>query len=598
MNESWKSPRGCIGVFHNSTVLAIIAIGISLAVTGFAQTAPPVTNIHAIHHDGQTFITWTDAAIGHSGENYRYDLYRSATGPITDLRRATLVQKGIYNNSAQLIGPKPFSQRTRQNPKFLMTKIQNDGTPLPIWSGLAVYTNTATTSAYYAVVTRDVTNSQQPSPLSTSNSLAVAVTESPAPIVPVLQVSSSEPSRKPSCCSISGRANLPLWLRLHGSGGSAAGWGDLQAYWGDSSMGYQDGTQSIFAVYEDHSGSAIAQGGTRQLIMTPQDAVWSIDGNSGSETYWYGYKVIPTFAKDRNPHVYPFTQAKLALILPWAIRHYAADPNRVFGISESMGGYGQMQWSLRHADLFAAIFMRIPIVGPWLHIPSLIDVTATGRSKTVATPNDTLPDGTLYDRDTDSIAWVARDCSRNLPYVSWSSGRNDVGLADHRMWSYAVQMANALRACHYGFSFIWSNGRHDAATAALENTLLERYQTAFAKNISYPAFTNFSLDNDYGKGDLADGSLFGCVNCGWQWKIVADTADSWSASFTNTQVTTRSTTDVTIRNTQSFKLAPGTSKKWSTSNGQKGVVVADSYGLVTIMGVELLNGTPTVLTIQ
>ncbi len=576
----------------------IVLLCIYLVASASAQTAPPVTNIHAVQHDGQTFVTWTDAAAGADGEHYRYDLYRSTSGQITDLSRAALVQTGIYNNSGQLIGPKPFSQATRQNAALPMSKVQNGGAALPTWSGLAVYTNTDRASAYYAVVTRDVTNLLQPSPLSADNSLRVPVTESPAPIVPVLQIPSTDQSRKPSCCSISGKANLPLWLRLHGSGGSAAALGDLQAYWGDSTMGYQDGTQSMFALYEDHSGSAFAKGGVRKLIMTPQDAVWSIDGKSGSETYWYGYKVIPMFAKDRNAHVYPFTRAKLALIVPWAIRHYAADPNRIYGISESMGAYGQTQWSLRHADIFAAIFMRVPILGPWLHIPSLLDVTPIGTPRTVAATNDTLPDGTLYSNDTDIATWVARDCSRNLPYVSWSSGRNDIGLANHRMWSYAVQMANALGTCHYGFSFIWGNGRHDGATASLENTLLEQYQTVFSRNISYPAFTHFSLDNNYGNGDPKDGTLAGCVNCGWRWKVITDTADVWSASFMNTQVTARSITDVTPRNAQLFKRAPGMAVKWSASTGQKGLAVADSYGLVTIPGVELVAGAETVLTIQ
>lgn len=570
----------------------------SLAAAGLAQTAPPVTNIHAVQHDGQTFITWIDAATGTAGANYRYDVYRSTDGPITDLRRATLVQRGIYNNSAQLIGPKPFNQVTRQNAAFAASKIQNGGAALPMRSGVAVYTNRETASAHYAVITRDITNALQPSPVSASNSVATAVKESPAPIVPVLQVPSTDPARKPFCCSISGKANLPLWLRLHGSGGSAATTGDLQAYWGDSTMGYQDGIQSMFAVYEDHTGNAIAKGGARQLIMTPQDAVWSIDGNFGSETLWYGYKIVPNFVQDRNPHIYPFTQAKLAFILPWAIRHYSADPNRIYGISESMGGYGTVLWSLRQPNLFAAIFMRIPILGPWLHIPSLMDVTLTGQPRMVNATNDTLPNGTLYNKDTDVASWIVEDCSRNLPYVSWSSGRQDATLANHRMWSYSVQMANALKKCHYGLSFIWSDGIHNNSTASLENSLLEQYQSAFARNVSYPAFTNFALDSDYGNGDYKQGALAGCVNCGWRWKIISDTAISWSASFSNVEVTKRSTTDITPRNTQFFKPAPGTAVKWTTSTGQMGTAVADSYGLITVTGVELIAGTETVLTMQ
>jgi hypothetical protein len=479
-----------------------------------------------------------------------------------------------------------------------MSKIQNTGSALPVWSGAAAYTNLASGSAYYAVITRDITNQQQPSPLSLgNNSLQTSVGESTAPILPVLQVPSTDQSRNPTCCSISGTPNLPMWVKLHGSGGSAAPWGDLQAYWGDSTMGYQDGIQSMFSLYEDHSGNGIAKGGVRQLIMTPQDAVWSINGDFLSETFWYGYRDIPIFASDRNSHVYPFTQSKLALIVPWAVQHYTADPNHLYGVAESMGGYGQVNWFLRQ-PIFAAIFLRIPVLGAWLHIPSLINLTPDGSPTIVATPTDTRPDDTtLYNDASNSPAWVAQDCSVDLPYLSWSSGRNDTTLANYAMWLYSVEIANAVRTCHYGFSFIWGNGSHDNVTAGLENTLLEQYQTVFAKNVSYPAFTNFSLDNNYGNGDRTNGDLSGCVNCGWQWNVTSDTASSWSASFANTQVSTQATTDVTPRNTQLFKLSPGTKVAWSTSTEQKGNASANSYGLLTVTGVNLPGSTAITLTL-
>src|SRR5579871_4893376 len=137
----------CLGTTHVAALKAAVS----------AQTAPPVTNLRAIQHDGQTFITWTDAASGSGGAIYRYDVYRSTTGPITNLNSATLVQQGIYNNSGQLIGPKPFNQSTRQDTTLPMSKIQNGGSDLPMWSGVAAYTNLAATSAYYAVITRDET---------------------------------------------------------------------------------------------------------------------------------------------------------------------------------------------------------------------------------------------------------------------------------------------------------------------------------------------------------------------------------------------------------------------------------------------------------
>src|SRR5215471_18477621 len=153
-----------------------------------AQTAPTVTNIRATQHDGQTFITWTDPAPGSSGKIYRYDLYRSTSGAIKELTHATLVQKGLFNNSGQLIGPKPFNQTTRLNDVLPMARTDNHSAPLPLWSGLAVYTNRERAAAYYAVITQDTTGAQRPSAIPTANSLTNPVEEFPSPIAPVLQI--------------------------------------------------------------------------------------------------------------------------------------------------------------------------------------------------------------------------------------------------------------------------------------------------------------------------------------------------------------------------------------------------------------------------
>jgi hypothetical protein len=192
-------------------------------VAAIAQNAPPVTGIQAIQHDGQTFITWNDAASGSTGADYRYKLYRSTNGPITNLSSATLVQQGIYNNSGQLIGPKPYKQSTRQNTANPMSKIQSGGSAVPTWSGAAVYTNLATANASYAVITHDITGASADSPLvAGGNATTSSIAESVAEIQPILQIPGSDPSRQEGCspCSInSASVNQPLWLKLHGSGG-------------------------------------------------------------------------------------------------------------------------------------------------------------------------------------------------------------------------------------------------------------------------------------------------------------------------------------------------------------------------------------------
>jgi len=687
----------------------LFVAGAALAQT---QTAPPVTGIQAIQQNGQTFITWNDATSGAMGAHYRYDLYRSTSGPITSLSSATLVQSGIYNNSAQLIGPKPYNQTTRQNTANSMSTLQNVGTELPLWSGVGVYTNLATASAYYAVITRDITGATANSPIvAGGNATTAAVSESVANIQPILQIPGTDLSRTVGCsnCNVtSASIGKPMWLKLHASGGRAAAWGDYWAYWGNSNMGYQDGTQSMFAVYQDVTGTTFNSGFANQLIFTPQDAVWSEDGggndssaNAQSETFWYGYNAEATFPSAYNPatntsaYIFPFTQSKLNFIVPWAIAHYQVDPNRIFGQGESMGGYGVSTWSLRQPNMFAGVFMAIPIIGPWLKIPQINYGAASGTvsmthgsssamwasgpnfgsylggpttmfnlnintvTKTVAsvvsptqltlttlwagatgtysyvtgngsgcdnipvcgaslstintTSVDMLPGNTVeYNSATDTPTWVSQNCGRNIPYVGWSAGRLDTTTTG--MWNMSVLFANALATCHMGFSFAWANDIHSAATAGLLKPLTTTYPPQLRLNVSYPAFTSFSLDSNYGSGSTTDGDCTTgnattgpvCyVNYGWQWTTPTDSKTSWSTKVTNSQLTTgtcpttkcatTATVSITPRNTQAFKPAPGSTVIWKATGAQTGSIIVDPYGMATIPGIKLTTSVTTII---
>ncbi len=128
------------------------------------QSVQP-TGIKAVYRNGQTFVTWKDAAEGEAGAPLRYSLYRSDK-PITqdNLAQAELCYHGVLNNSAKMIGSAYFNVSERQvkeDPKrfqnqYLLSRlnpnaasgpaatviIEEGGQPLPMWSGLAVRTIT------------------------------------------------------------------------------------------------------------------------------------------------------------------------------------------------------------------------------------------------------------------------------------------------------------------------------------------------------------------------------------------------------------------------------------------------------------------------
>lgn len=548
---------------------------------------PSVQGIQVIQHDGQTFITWQDLAQGKAGSIYRYSLYR-ATFPITqsNLASSQLVETGILNNSGQLFGAAPFNQATRTSPAFPMSIVQNGGTALPLWTGLAVYTAQSNGSAYYAVVGTDITSGNNSVVVPGQSATTAPVLESIAPIQPIKIYDSKDRAQYVAQTYITGEQGLPLMIWLHpsqASGGGASAVGDYYLYFGNESMGYQDGLPSVFSVQENRLAD-----GTDRLQLNPRDTIWNPDGLSGFETWWFGYLASPIWATGPTPYTYPFTENRLLWVVNWAIAQYGADPNRVYCSGQSMGGWGTAAFAFRHPEIFAAVFPRLPrFQEP--RVPDLINPPDTP----VSSAGPFMPDGvTPYFNRMDMIAFVQNNHG-DLPFIGWAIGRQD----PFAPWSTQVAMVHALEANHYGFAFSWNNGNHSTGSQAMTPILTYYDNNTIYKNQSFPAFSNSSIDSNIGDGDPTDGDLVGGINLGFQWSVTADTSANWVASISNAIATSSMTVDVTPRRVQAFEPAPGETILWTSSAGQSGTVVTDAYGLVTVPAVIINQGQPTTLTL-
>lgn len=339
-----------------------------------------------------------------------------------------------------------------------------------------------------------------------------------------------------------------------------------------------------------------------EVVVSPQDTAWTVNGNSAVETLWFGnYSTVPITSGTTN-YTYPFTESKLNFLTNFNVTRYRLDNNRLFGIGSSMGGLGTATWTLRQYGTYAAVYLRDPMVGlyPWIYY-----LFPTNSNWNQTNSSDTLPNGDVYNNYTNTSIWVPQNCAINLPFVAMSDGRNDT--PGQLRWYYFVQMAAALKACHYAYTVAWNNGFHGSATEHLVNALQAQYETLIYKNVSLPAFTNFSLDANIGNGVITNGdcqsggdSGLPCyINYGWYWNNITDTPATWSVSFSNAQITSTTgpaTVSVTARNTQAFITAPGAQVSWTATGGQSGTVTADMYGLVTVSGLQVAPGTPTALT--
>lgn len=562
-------------------LLLVATLALSLP-TGILADDLKVTDIRAIHRNGQTFVTWKDVAEGEDGAKVRYSLYRSDR-PITadNLDKAERCSHGIVNNSAKLFGS-AFNLKDRLDPKKPTATIEEDGKPLPLWSGLAVHTVRKNSRAFYAVVATD----EKLSPLSKVvpgvSATIDAVEEMVAPIQPIKLFDSKTRGQYSPQTSITGAKGLPLRVDLHGSqgqGGGAGDYGDYYLYFATAEMGYRDGLPGVFTVEERREKSG------NYLLLRSRDAIEHPSGTRAMETFWFGYLCVPQNATHKEPRAYPYTERRMEWIIDWATRKYHADPERVSASGGSMGAWGSTTYAFRYPERFAAVYPNRPRTLQ-RGLPSLTGPLPKGAAVL-------MDDGkTDYFARMDMVKFAA-DHADDLPFYGWCCGRRD-GFAT---WKEQIDMVKALTAARHGFAFAWNDGDHSSGSQPM--SLISKFYPPekFARNQSYPAFGNSSLDQKLGNGDPKDGDLEGGINLGFDWKDVIDQEDKWSVRMTNELAKADMTVDVTPRRCQKFKVKPGDRVRWSSSTGDSGTVTTDPAGHITILQFKLRPTTDAVLTI-
>lgn len=542
-----------------------------------------VIGIQAAHRHGQTFVTWKDVAEGEEGAKYRYSLYRSPQ-PITqdNLAKAELCYHGVLIHSGKLFGS-AFNLKDRLDPAKPMAVIEEGGQPLPLWSGLAVHTVKKDGNAYYAVVATDEKYNPVSKVVPGKSATTQPVVEKVAPIQPIKLYDSTKRGQYSPQTSITGAKNLPLRVELHasqGQGGGGGDYGDYYLYFATPEMGWRDGLPGVFTVQENRGKPG------NHLYLRSRDAIEHPNGKNAMETYWFGYLCVPQLATHKEPRAYPYTERRTEWLVDWVTKKYAADPEHVTASGGSMGAWGSTTYAFRHPERYAAVYPNRPRTQQRA-LPSLAG--PVGKDKKVV-----LDDGTTDYFERMDLVKLAAAHGGDLPFYGWCCGRRD-GFAT---WKEQVDMAKALAAGRHGFAFAWNDGDHSSGAQPMSKVIKYYPPELFARNQSYPAFRNSSIDDDPGEGDPKAGVLEGGINLGFLWKDVADESGKWSVKLSNDLAKADMTVDVTPRRGQKFKPKPGEKLQWTASTGGAGMVTADDQGLVTVPKVALQPGKETVLTIS
>ena len=94
-------------------------------------------------------------------------------------------------------------------------------------------------------------------------------------------------------------------------------------------------------------------------------------------------------------------------------------------------------------------------------------------------------------------------------------------------------MVKAMTAARHGFAFAWNDGDHSSGAQPMARVLKYYPPDLFARNKSYPAFGNSTIDQKLGSGDPKDGDLEGGINLGFKWSDVVDEDVKWSVRLAN-----------------------------------------------------------------
>lgn len=544
-------------------ILALFAMMASAAFAGVTQ--PSIT---AIHQSGQTFIYWPDAD---SKAPVTYKVYCSDK-PITSSRlsSAELIATDVPAGSgtdfiASRIATK--EKRTEAPKGFVIRPLG-----LPLTTGCSLYVHTAEKSgeAYYAVADNAEGNGQ-----GYLRSIG-PVRETVAPPEPMLESVDALPSGRIARTYI---------------------------HWSDKNIAYREGIPYKFVVtfgkevksstpapmalaIHAYSGYATSNEGWGQdfIVLCPDDFTKGLPFDAYD--WWYGYNsnLGGDLTKGVNVN---YAERRLLQNMDFVRRKWNIDPNRIYLRGSSMGGTGTVAFGLRHPEIFAAIFANVPQVNPAMDNIGWSQQNIEKYCGTRAEAIKTNEGDNVWDRL--NMTKFVGEHHEDLPFLRTINSREDNVLK----WPQIPPLLKALNDNRHGFISGWGLGGHNIQASQVPAVVKDFDILKLRRDVSFPAFSNSSLNDDPGNGDPKDGTVTGQMGGGFDWTILADTHDAWEADIkVLVEGKAVAVTDLTPRRLQQFKPKAGERYQWSNTDStgkvyQSGIVTADKWNLITLPKIEV-----------
>jgi hypothetical protein len=532
-------------------------------------SAATVTNLQVLHRKGQSFVTFTEV----STAGITYSVYRSQT------RITTL--SGL---SPIAILPRGSGTNLFTGQQFV---ISDAGPPLPVNTGLLVWTTDDSGSYYYAV-----TNSQDSTIVQGANSLGAPIVETRVPVPGAVLI---EPRTTTG-------GGYPLFRYF--------AWEDYRTWHHETEYyGHRfdvvleryplDAAKTYPLVVSLHSAGVNGYrepdnyvGTAKGVYICPADmAFWYGKENPYTEheqwySMWFGYT--------SGAIAYSSTERRLKRYadLVAGDSQFRIDRARVYVTGGSLGGGGALHLAYHYPRFFAGATTSVG----WIDVDAgygYQDGVVGPRGSTFPVNSSTGPAAW----DWQDMNWLVNSGTTLLPPIAHTFRKDDPAVGNQNYPS----LLRATEEKKFPLIADWKNGGHSGYTiggvADLYRFRTDEAYPAIANATSSVAFEaqegqrNVFIDWSSSLHDLFPASTTDAI---------VDTGDLFTMTFQSLNGTDINA-QITIRNAQHFYVTPGTSVDWENrdfTNSQvisSGRVLADSNCLVTVGLRILARGNQLVL---
>ncbi|MEO6166314.1 MAG: T9SS type A sorting domain-containing protein [Chitinophagales bacterium] len=306
--------------------------------------------------------------------------------------------------------------------------------------------------------------------------------------------------------------------------------------------------------------------------------------NGDNSSWWGANENFDVFNSDNNKTPpttginYNFSQQQTTRLINWAIKNLPVDSSRIYLEGTSQGSIGAYFYAITNPQRIAAVKL-------------------SGSTFNLAFQNDYNPACTLNEGNSNRISgdnrfgtlstnlmsnlgypfynmvngnWVISTFNeKDYPVIYSINGKNDTIVG----WTEKTIYYDAVNANHVGGYYFWDGRKHGGGTGLVwgdENFDVLRYRN----NVSFPAFSYCSTNEDAGDGHASDGESFGTVNGFLDWSNdIADETAFWTSTIFMTDLKKSDgsiysapdmcTVDITPRRRQQFHPKSGDTLWWN-----------------------------------